>query len=437
MALGVSYALYLVLAYGVSRSHFEMLLVTVTMLFVGYVLLVRQSRGWGLKQLLIMAALLRVAFIVATPELSDDFCRFFWDGRMIVEGHHPLEATPNGVEQLGFAEDIDPGGTLREGMNSNAYPTVYPPVSQLFFAISAALGGHNAATELFVLRLLLIAMELWALWLMAQVLPRIGRRVEDLAWYAFNPLVIIEVSGNLHFEGTLVTFLALALWGWCSKRPWMAVAGLSGGIAAKLIPLIALAPLPRWLGWKRAVGVGLAVATVSAALFVPFLWGRLDGFGESMGLFVHQFEFNASLYYMVREVGTAIMGYNPIAAVGPWLKVATVVWVLFVVFRKKLTVGDAALALLWAWAGYLLLATTVHPWYIVPLVGLAVLSGRLWPLAWSFTVWFSYSHYSGGGFQENYGWILLEYALLLIAMVMEKKLRSLSDRLIRKSPTSE
>lgn len=436
VALGVSYALYLVLAYAVARSNYYFLVSSAVLLFVGYALLIRHSKGLGLKQMLVMATLLRVAFIVSTPELSDDFYRFFWDGHMVVNGHHPLEATPNGVEALGYANDIDPHGTLRQGMNSNEYPTVYPPVSQLFFAVSAAIGGHDLGSQIFILRLLLVAMEIWAIWLLAQLLPRFGRRPEDAAWYAFNPLVIVEVSGNLHFEGTLVTFLALGLLGWASKRPWLAVAGITGGIASKLIPVLALAPLPRWLGWKKAIIVGLAVAVACAALFVPFLWGSLDGFGASMTLFVSQFEFNASLYYVVREVGTAIMGYNPIAAVGPWLKVATVLWVLWVVFRRKLDAKGAVHALLLAWTGYLLLATTVHPWYVVPLVGLATLAGSVWPLVWSCTVWFSYSHYVGGGFQENYWWIILEYALVLIAMIWEKKLRTLSDRGISNRPTT-
>ena len=74
-----------------------------------------------------------------------------------------------------------------------------------------------------------------------------------------------------------------------------------------------------------------------------------------------------------------MQGYNPIGTLGPTLKVATAVVIVFLALRRKHTPASAVETALWMWATYLFLATTVHPWYVIPLVALGTLSGRVWP----------------------------------------------------------
>jgi alpha-1,6-mannosyltransferase len=68
------------------------------------------------------------------------------------------------------------------------------------------------------------------------------------------------------------------------------------------------------------------------------------------------------------------------------------------------------------------MATTVHPWYMITLVGLGVLSRWFFPITWSLLIILSYSHYWGGGFEENYWIIGIEYLLLILALFFENKL---------------
>ena len=140
---------------------------------------------------------------------------------------------------------------------------------------------------------------------------------------------------------------------------------------------------------------------------------------QSVDLFVSQFEFNASVYYLVRELGIWILGHNPIGMLGPALKVVTVVLISCLALRRHHSPVSAVESALWMWATYLFLATTVHPWYVIPLVALGTLSGRVWPWIWSGLIFFSYSHYQGGGFQEAYEWIAAQYTLLAVTVVLE------------------
>jgi len=89
---------------------------------------------------------------------------------------------------------------------------------------------------------------------------------------------------------------------------------------------------------------------------------------------------------------------------------------------------------LWTFCIYLFFTSTVHPWYVTVLLALGiwmednervVAAGRrkwsipLFPIAWSGTVIFSYSHYENGAFIEQKGWIALEYLIVLTCLIWD------------------
>jgi len=164
---------------------------------------------------------------------------------------------------------------------------------------------------------------------------------------------------------------------------------------------------------------------------LPFYSFQLiEHWQESITLYFKSFEFNASIYYVVRSIGSQLVGYNPIQTVGPVLSLVTLSAILvlaFLQFRKNTTHAKArflqvAQSLKLTYLVYFLMATTVHPWYIITLAAISVFTSRKDALLWSFLVVLSYSHYDGGGFQENYIFIALEYAFLAIVILMPTSL---------------
>ena len=63
-------------------------------------------------------------------------------------------------------------------------------------------------------------------------------------------------------------------------------------------------------------------------------------------------------------------------------------------------------------AVYLFNAAAEHPWYALVPLSLGLWAGYTYPIVWSAVAALSYSHYAGGGFQENYLLIALEYLVL-------------------------
>jgi len=45
----------------------------------------------GFKQILLISLLFRLVLLFSTPNLSDDYYRFIWDGELISNGNNPYE----------------------------------------------------------------------------------------------------------------------------------------------------------------------------------------------------------------------------------------------------------------------------------------------------------------------------------------------------------
>jgi hypothetical protein len=67
-----------------------------------------------------------------------------------------------------------------------------------------------------------------------------------------------------------------------------------------------------------------------------------------------------------------------------------------------------------AYTIYLLLATTVHPWYIINLVLLSVfVRNYRYAIVWSMLAVLSYAAYITNDYQENHLFIALEYTIVI------------------------
>ena len=403
------------LAYDVHRNDAYMVIGAFAFLFLGYFFLVKQKALFNWKTWIWIGLGLRLIFIASGPALSDDFYRFIWDGRVLIEGENPYLVLPHDYLESpddAFAKKLE--RDLYHGLNSKHYYTIYPPVNQCCFAIAAFLGDGNVNAELLYLRLIILLGEAALLFLLAKILSILQRPREDLVWYALNPLVIVELSGNLHFEGMVLLFLAAALL-YFIRGKWGASAVLFAlAVGTKLLPLMLLPALIPILKQRTAAYFGVVLAGLGL-LFLPFMSQALfANWGSSLDLYFQKFEFNASIYYLVRWVGSLFLGYHPpIAVIGPILSVISLLIILYIALKSKFSFFQKTVLI---YSVYLLLTTTVHPWYLVSLVFFTSLTKWRFAALWSFLAVLSYSHYANGGFNENYWLIGLEYGALAAFM---------------------
>ncbi|MDB5233704.1 MAG: hypothetical protein JWR44_697 [Hymenobacter sp.] len=422
----LSAAAYAGLAYATPRAEFGQLVGLFAVALGAYVWLLhsRLPWRWGLGAALVF----RLLWLPTLPALSDDVYRFRWDGLLVAHGVNPFHFLPDEIIADGgraaFPVQADRNETvpqlqeLYRKINSPRYYSVYPPVCQYIFGAAAIISPTSDTGFSACLRVLIIAAEVGTAWLLLALLPGLGWPAERALRYLLHPLVVVELTGNLHFEGVVLFFLLLAFWLLGQQRRTASAVVLGLGMATKLLPLLALPLLVRRLGWRRTASYAAVSVGVLLVLFSPFLSSALFGnIGRSLRLYFRSFEFNASVYYLLRPVGYWLTTYNQIAIIGPCLAVASVLAGLSLAwFERRPRLVSLPQTLLLLLTAFYVLATTVHPWYLTLLIGLGTLSRFRFPLVWGALAVLSYAAYRATAYTENLWLVGLEYAVMFAVL---------------------
>ncbi len=407
------------LGYQCDRSDFLTLILAFAIAFAAYLHWIDKKQYRSRKRILTDAIIIRVLLILCIPRLSDDYHRFVWDGEIQTQDHDPYTELPSELTDRNAQLE-----TAFEQMNSRDYYSVYPPVMQWVFHAAAMIPGNNTWYSIIFLRLILILADIGILLVGFEILKLLKRPIADMALYAFNPLVIIELTGNLHFEGLMIFFSLLALYllmkANTHKQQAISALSFSAGVLTKLVNLLFLPALLRRLGFGKALAYYMLVIGFTALAFYPFLSEALiSNFSSSLDLYFRNFEFNASIYALSMELASHWRPHYTAQFVGPILAITSLtVIVLVSLIRKADTWQDFMVTILFVLFIHLLFSSTVHPWYVINLLAISVFTRLRFPVVWSLMVVISYFMY-GNDLYEVPWMIALEYAVVLIYFVYE------------------
>ncbi|MBT8293921.1 MAG: mannosyltransferase, partial [Eudoraea sp.] len=294
---------YTSFAYDLVRTDFIKLIgLYFALFFLCYKLI--QFEKWNFNFLLVSGILFRLIFLMVEPNLSQDFYRFIWDGELVLSGINPYLQTPdaimaNGEILLSNAQELHNGmGSLSARHFSN-----YPPLNQLLFAISAFLGGKSIMGSLIVMRSIIILADLGIYYFGKKLLRLLNRSPHLIFWYFLNPLIIIELTGNLHFEGVMLFFFILGLCFLSANKWLLAAIVFACSISIKLVPLMFLPLFVTYFGVMKSIKFYVALGITILLCLLPFYSMEFfNNYANTVGLWFSNFEFNAGLYNIIKQI---------------------------------------------------------------------------------------------------------------------------------------
>jgi hypothetical protein len=217
----------------------------------------------------------------------------------------------------------------------------------------------------------------------------------------------------------LVFFILLALKFIRSEKYYASGIALGLGILTKLLPLLLLPFL--WAKFrKNGLRLMFTALLVTIAGFLPFSGiVSATGFLESLALYFYKLEFNASIYFLVRQIGYWIAGFNIIWVAGPALGLLALL--LIIIFSTSRAAGKRETGEVWMWllVIYMALTTTLHPWYIITPLALSLFTHYRFSVVWSYFIFLTYVGYTVSQYVPDYWLIGLEYVVVYIVMILE------------------
>jgi alpha-1,6-mannosyltransferase len=447
IAVVVMLFLTLDIGYFVDRQDFTHFFIVYSSLFALYFGVLKTVKtdvdfSFWLKTALI----LRGCLIFAMPNFSDDIYRFIWDGRLINMGINPFDFKPvYYFDNKLYTDVLTP--ELYQFLNSKNYHTVYPSVCQAFFSFAVYVFPKSIYGATLVIKTIVCSFDIGSIFLIRKLLtngqngssdgrlksPAINVRhaihstqytIRNTLIYALNPLIIIELCQNIHFEGVAIFFFLLAIFLiQKSKIAWSGIA-FSLSIATKILPLMFLPFFLKNLGWRKAIGYYFLVGILTLLIFLPLYNATfLQNLKSSIDLYNKKFEFNASIYYLVREVGFWIRGYNWGQFTTPYLNGIVILSIGFLFLKQKksetFNLESFFTNCLFAYSIYCLCVATVHPWYASFALFFSVFTKFRYPSVWTYFIGLTYIHYSYSTYCENYWVIALEYLVVVNLAIFE------------------
>jgi len=467
-----------------------------------------QWEGENFKLLFVTGLVFRVLLFGATPILSQDFYRYIWDGQLLISGINPYLFTPN--ELIDTLKDQMPSAPFlyeKMGDMSQKHYSNYPPTSQFIYALAAYIGKGSVTASIVVFKVIITVADVAVLFFSRWLMQHLKIPKKNAFWYFLNPLVILELSGNLHLEGVMIAFFLAGIC-WLIKAAnllkevadindldssmnllaierttalnkitskkntstyLLAALLLALSIMTKLIPILFYPFLLIPLGFKKWLQLGLCILLFCGLLLWPLLGeGFFEYYLQTIGLWFSNFEFNASIYNIVKNISKTLgnSGYKTILSYGKWLPFLIISWAIIVLiwqiflFKKEKTNWLSLIkntltliykkpfkvffikptklfllnpgtknsliayyyslyAMLFMLSGYLFLATTIHPWYLIFGLVLSLFTPYRYFIYWTAAVFLSYATYAHPDFKENLWLIAIEYLGVFTLMIYE------------------
>lgn len=292
--------------------------------------------------IIVTGIIFRLTLIPAVPSTSPDVYRYIWEGKAAYNGINPYLVHPDS-SIVSHLKTVDWGKVGFKHITS-----VYPPFSQAVFTVSYIISGDY----LWGLKLIYLLFETLTLVFIYKLLLLKKVKPENVIYYAWLPLPLMEYFVNSHLDCMGISLLIMFIYYFEKGYIKASAVFFTLSFLSKFYPVFLFPLIFKKAGLKPSVKFLIIFTLITALAYLPFIGGGMLIFKQILA-YIQNWEFNGSVYNLLKLFTD---GYTA-------KKICTALLVLTIgiITVKGKDFSKSSLLIL---TSVLIFSSTVYPWYL-------------------------------------------------------------------------
>ena len=341
------------------RSHFLGLFSLYLISIAVYFYSLKCKKDYLFSSLLGVFLILGIVSVFSIPVLSNDFYRFLWDGELFLKGVNPYDHKPLELVKQSKLFSSQYFMSLYEGMGtlSQNHYSCYPPFS-IYLFVFCSVFTNDLEINIMVMHLMMLLFQLPGIYFGKKLCKIMSVNNKCLFILFLHPLYLVEVFGNLHFEGIMIPLLLTCFYFFHKKIILISSFFMALAIHIKLIPIVFFGAFFSVLSFKNLFNFFV----LSICLTILFSIGLMDqnniiNFLDSLKLYFGKFEFYSFVYVYFQKLNLTFFI--------TLLNISLLIYA-FYRFKKGKFYWQESIPLILII--FYLLSGTIHPWYLLTIL---------------------------------------------------------------------
>ena len=374
------------------------------------------------------AFVFRLILIPSVPVHENDIYRYIWDGKVLASGINPYKYAPayasikpaeidqqNDYKKLKSLRDEDPSFYRR--ISYKYVPTIYPPLAQGLFAVSALL----ARGSVWFMKILFVVFDIAIVFLLYNILKLLKHNPLYVVVYAWNPLVLKEFANSGHYDPLVIFFVVAAVYFILKEKYIFSSICLGLGVLSKLFPLVFI---PFLLLKKQYKAFFFSLAVIMAG-YLPFLiWGQTDlkNIFAALGNYAQKWSVNGFIFELLYSLLSILKNDPYILSKIICGSIFAFVWI-YIIIRKR----DIPEMMFLSISALFLLSPVGDPWYFCWVIPFLCIYRRFSMIFLSYLLILSYFIFTRDFGTSSIGWfkignlLLMQYVPFYILLIFENR----------------
>lgn len=304
--------------------------------------------------ILVFSLIFRLTLLPAIP--SNDIFRYLWEGKLQLNWINPYSDPPASSNLEHFRDSFFSGITHKH------LTTIYPPFTLMVFAIVDFI-SHSFIS----MKSAFLLFDVLSIFILIRFLRVMGKEPVNVLIYAWSPLVLISFAARGHCDSLQIFFITLALYFYSIQNKLTSILSIGLAVMSKFVSII-VAP---FLILRNRLKYLAILFSVIILLYLPYISAG-KGLFSTLFHFGNQYHYNDSVHFLILCLSLGSPFISKIITSVIFVAVLLYLYKRYLYkeyFKTGLHRDDNILRLaFWAIGTFLILAPTVHPWYLTWIV---------------------------------------------------------------------